>query len=420
MIDAADGVRGQLVDHAGSRRADFDAVEQIARGDAAFDQFGFLALGLAEILDDVGAKILIDTDDLKLGLADLRFGLGDGGDQLAAFAVEPRSLALQRGEARQRHQPLVVEILDAGEFALDQFQLLAPWNPTCTLSPEISSVSWATWLCSRSFWLWRALERALNSDSSDASRLFIVSSFARPASSGGNLDLRKVVAFGGEPRDLGAELVELLGHHLQARLRLRRIEPDQEVAGDDPRAVLTLISATTPPVGCWIGLHVGLDDEIAGHDDGARQRHEEEPAAAEHACDQDQNAKPGAQFVLERPAGPQRSGCSSAGGRAAASLPCTTKLTPAIRPVRQRLIGLATARFGLRRRRRDAAQALWSGDGHRLDAVRGFGRGFARSIGQGIVAARMVGLRAARRRGVGFAVAYRRLTSRQARGAFEA
>ena len=63
---AADGVRVQLMDHARRRRADLDAVEQVARGDAALDQFGFLALRLAEILDDLGAKILIDADDLQL------------------------------------------------------------------------------------------------------------------------------------------------------------------------------------------------------------------------------------------------------------------------------------------------------------------------------------------------------------------
>ena len=44
---------------------------------AAFDKLGFLALHLTELLDDVGAKILVGPDDLKLGLADLRLGLGD-------------------------------------------------------------------------------------------------------------------------------------------------------------------------------------------------------------------------------------------------------------------------------------------------------------------------------------------------------
>ena len=77
--DAADGVRSQLMDHAGSRRADLDAVEQVARGDAAFDEFGLLALGVAELLDDFGPKILVDAHDLELRLADLRLGLGDGG-----------------------------------------------------------------------------------------------------------------------------------------------------------------------------------------------------------------------------------------------------------------------------------------------------------------------------------------------------
>ena len=122
--DAADGVGGELMDHARRRRAYFDAVEQVPRGDAALDQFGFLALRLAKFLDDFGAKILIEPDDLKLGLADLRFRLGDRRYQLPAFAFDPRRLALQGREPRQRHQTLVVQLLNAGKFAGDQFELL--------------------------------------------------------------------------------------------------------------------------------------------------------------------------------------------------------------------------------------------------------------------------------------------------------
>jgi hypothetical protein len=76
-------------------------------------EFGFLALRLAEILHDLGPCILVDLDDLKFRLVDLGFGLGDGGDQLPAFAFDPRVLALQGGEPGQRHQPLVEQLLDA-------------------------------------------------------------------------------------------------------------------------------------------------------------------------------------------------------------------------------------------------------------------------------------------------------------------
>src|SRR2546426_10522376 len=70
---AADGVRVQLMDHARGRRAHLDAVEDIARRDASFAEFGFLALRLAKILDDFGADILVEPDRLKLRLVDLGF-----------------------------------------------------------------------------------------------------------------------------------------------------------------------------------------------------------------------------------------------------------------------------------------------------------------------------------------------------------
>ena len=86
--DAADGVRAQLMDHARRRRAHLDALEDVARRDASFAEFGFLALRLAEILDDFGAYILVEPDHLQLRLVDLGLGLGDGGDQLAALTLD--------------------------------------------------------------------------------------------------------------------------------------------------------------------------------------------------------------------------------------------------------------------------------------------------------------------------------------------
>ena len=58
--DAADGVDVELMDHPRRRRAHLDAVEHVARGDASLGKFGFLALRLAEVLDDLGPQILIE------------------------------------------------------------------------------------------------------------------------------------------------------------------------------------------------------------------------------------------------------------------------------------------------------------------------------------------------------------------------
>ena len=112
------------MDHTRRRRAHFDALEDVARCDASFAEFGFLALRLAEILDDFRPYVLVEPDRLKLRLVDLGLGLGDRGDQLAAFAFDSGALALQSREPRQRHQTLVEQLLHAREFARDQLQLL--------------------------------------------------------------------------------------------------------------------------------------------------------------------------------------------------------------------------------------------------------------------------------------------------------
>src|SRR5207244_683377 len=62
--------------------------------------------------------------DLKLGLGDLALGLRPRGDVLRALAVEAGTVALERGQARDLHQVLVVEIADTDELLLYQRDFL--------------------------------------------------------------------------------------------------------------------------------------------------------------------------------------------------------------------------------------------------------------------------------------------------------
>ena len=105
--DAADGVDVRLEHHAVLRRADVDALELILGRDLALDEFADLAVDLAHLLGDLAAQILVDLDDLQLGLGDLALGLGDRRDQLrrARLRAAPpsRSSCGQRGE---RHEVL--------------------------------------------------------------------------------------------------------------------------------------------------------------------------------------------------------------------------------------------------------------------------------------------------------------------------
>ena len=75
---------------------------------------------LAHVLGDLAAQILIDLDDLQLGLGDFAFGLRDRGDQLRALAFEPRGVALERGQPRDLHKIVFPELADAFELLADQ------------------------------------------------------------------------------------------------------------------------------------------------------------------------------------------------------------------------------------------------------------------------------------------------------------
>ena len=52
-------------------------LQLIHRGDLAFDQFGDLGADVGKLLGDVAAQVLVDLDDLQLGLGNLALGLRD-------------------------------------------------------------------------------------------------------------------------------------------------------------------------------------------------------------------------------------------------------------------------------------------------------------------------------------------------------
>ena len=82
MNDAADRVNVGLEHDAVLWRTDVDALELVLGGDLALDELAILGVDLAHVLGDLAAQILIDLDDLQLGLGNFAFGLRDRGDQL--------------------------------------------------------------------------------------------------------------------------------------------------------------------------------------------------------------------------------------------------------------------------------------------------------------------------------------------------
>ena len=118
--DAADRVHVELVDEAGAGRADIHALQLVFGGDLALRVFGDLALHLAKLLHGLGAHLLVDLDHLERGFGDAAFGLRDGGDELPALAFDAGAVALERVEARELHEVLLVEFADALELLGDE------------------------------------------------------------------------------------------------------------------------------------------------------------------------------------------------------------------------------------------------------------------------------------------------------------
>jgi hypothetical protein len=102
-------------------RPDVDPLQLVFGRDLAFDVFRQLALDLAQFARDLAAQILVDLDDLELGLADLSLGLGGRGDERTALAFETSGVALERRHALDGNQVLAPQIAHALEFLADEF-----------------------------------------------------------------------------------------------------------------------------------------------------------------------------------------------------------------------------------------------------------------------------------------------------------
>jgi HlyD family type I secretion membrane fusion protein len=97
--DAADRVHGELVHEATLRGADLDALELVLRRHLALDELADLALDVAQLGRHLALEVLVELDDLQLGLGDLTLRGGDRGDELALLAVEAQAAAKRKQTA---------------------------------------------------------------------------------------------------------------------------------------------------------------------------------------------------------------------------------------------------------------------------------------------------------------------------------
>src|SRR5262249_36781521 len=95
---AADSVNRQLKHGSVLRGTNVDALELVFGGDLALDDLADLAVHFAQFLGNLAGEVLVYLQDLQGGFRNLAFGLRRRRDQLTAFAIEPRRLALEGGE----------------------------------------------------------------------------------------------------------------------------------------------------------------------------------------------------------------------------------------------------------------------------------------------------------------------------------
>src|SRR5262249_29405209 len=121
---AADRVNRQLKNASILWGANVDAFELIFGRDFALDELADFSIDLAQFLGDLAGKILIYLQNLQRGFGDLAFGLRRGRNQLTAFTVEPRRLALECREPIELDQILVPKIAHACQLTLEQRNFL--------------------------------------------------------------------------------------------------------------------------------------------------------------------------------------------------------------------------------------------------------------------------------------------------------
>ena len=109
-------MHGELVDDAVLGRADVELPQLVAGGDQALGQFVELRFIVAELLGDFAPHLLVDLQDLQLGLGDLRTHLAGIGIEAAELPLVLSGLAADGAEAILGHERLCRQRLEAGEL----------------------------------------------------------------------------------------------------------------------------------------------------------------------------------------------------------------------------------------------------------------------------------------------------------------
>ncbi len=213
---------------------------------------------------------------------------------------------MSRRQPRDRHQPLVIQILDSRKFPCDQFQLFRLGRDLGIEASDLFAELRDTALQKILLAVTRArasLELRLLGHQKIFDRVFLQPS----RQFGRNFGLRQAVALGNQSGDPRPGFIELLAHHLKTGLRLGRVEPQQQIADGDAHAIVDRNLRHNPAGRMLDGLDVGLNHQISGNHDRTCQRHQRHPATAQNEAGK-QHPKADPQLALERASGPQRQG----------------------------------------------------------------------------------------------------------------
>ena len=106
-------------------RANFDPGEHVLSRNLPFGTYGQIGADRGELLAGLGAQILVQLEDLQLGLGDLVLAFSNRGGQLAAIALGPGEIALQGNHPCKLNQVFLPEGLHALQLFPNPFKLIA-------------------------------------------------------------------------------------------------------------------------------------------------------------------------------------------------------------------------------------------------------------------------------------------------------
>ena len=286
------------VDHAADRCADVEPVELLAQGAAAFGEFQFVILQVAQPGDRLFPAGGFESEDLDVDLGHPFARLCGGGGQFPHAAQQIGLFPLQGEHAAGLRQPPVEQVLLVCQLFLDQrllaFQRGLLRGNAGQLAGDLGALLGQLFLGTLGRFVARLEEPFLPVH--QVGRLG--PAFEKHLR---KLDVETAVPLCLEPAPAGEYLVKLAFDDGEFGFQDRTVEPDQHVARGNGVAFIDEDFLDHPAIGMLDHLPVAVDLDLAGCDDGAGDLRQNGPAA-EAAHEDQQGDETDGQGTARRPA----------------------------------------------------------------------------------------------------------------------